>query len=337
MPNHEELGFVTCRSGILIIIDTGYLNIWSHDQIPMLPDGSLNSASAVKHANSFVDLKIVGIDAEKAGRALEMSWHPLMVYDQPPLHPELRKKFDEIIHRNQLSAELEVLTPRIAHRKRVNLALEQGHGAGEVQFHGVWASVIGSVPTSRALKVLGERMTGNDSDRWKRVIVQCNPGKKIENSEMVGCVGVDFARLLIADVDCLGSWEHHKSLDGLADFVFWGRDAKVIAEAINAPALAQEQFGWRDISEDLAQSRGHSVEEYKERHDLKLATDYRPHSHHWRVMEPTRNSPTESAVTDVDGITVCNFMTSWGDGLFDVYRDLSGSGELVQIRIELDQ
>jgi ribosomal protein S28E/S33 len=32
---------------------------------------------------------------------------------------------------------------------------------------------------------------------------------------------------------------------------------------------------------------------------------------------------------------MCNFMTTWGDGVFDVYRDTGTSGELVQIRIEL--
>ena len=30
-------------------------------------------------------------------------------------------------------------------------------------------------------------------------------------------------------------------------------------------------------------------------------------------------------------------MTTWGDGLFQVYRDLDSSGELVQIRIEMER
>lgn len=41
-------------------------------------------------------------------------------------------------------------------------------------------------------------------------------------------------------------------------------------------------------------------------------------------------------MADVDGVKVCNFMTTWGDGIFEVHRDLSDSGELVQIRIEFD-
>ena len=39
-------------------------------------------------------------------------------------------------------------------------------------------------------------------------------------------------------------------------------------------------------------------------------------------------------MTEVEGVKVCNFMTTWGDGVFEVHRDLGNSGELVQIRIE---
>jgi len=53
-------------------------------------------------------------------------------------------------------------------------------------------------------------------------------------------------------------------------------------------------------------------------------------------MRATRITPTESGMADVGGVTVCNFMTTWGDGVFEVYRDLSNLDELVQIRIEFD-
>jgi hypothetical protein len=148
-------------------------------------------------------------------------------------------------------------------------------------------------------------------------------------------VSVDYARLLVADVDALGSWRHEESLDGCADFVFWGRDAEQAARDISAPRLETDEFGWRDVPEAIAEERGLLVEEYREKQSLKFATDYRPHSHHWRVMGPTRQSATESGMTEVDGVTVCNFMTTWGDGVFDVYRNLGEAGELVRIRIEL--
>jgi hypothetical protein len=89
---------------------------------------------------------------------------------------------------------------------------------------------------------------------------------------------------------------------------------------------------------DTAERNGIGVEEYRDEHCLEVAVDYRPHSHHWQVMKPVReDSPTESSTTELDGLKVCNFMTTWGDGLFQVYRDLGGSGELAQIRIELEE
>lgn len=81
---------------------------------------------------------------------------------------------------------------------------------------------------------------------------------------------------------------------------------------------------------------GSAVENYRDQHALKLAGDFRPHSHHWRIMKTTRESPTESVTMEIDGMTVCNFMTSWGDGFFEVYRDFDELGQLAQIRIELE-
>jgi hypothetical protein len=39
----------------------------------------------------------------------------------------------------------------------------------------------------------------------------------------------------------------------------------------------------------------------------------------------------------LDGVKICNFMTTWDDGRVQVYRDLDSSGELVQIRIEMEK
>jgi hypothetical protein len=48
------------------------------------------------------------------------------------------------------------------------------------------------------------------------------------------------------------------------------------------------------------------------------------------------DSPTESSTTELDGVLVCNFMTTWGDGLFTVHQDLGEHDELVSIRIEIE-
>ncbi|WP_221312786.1 hypothetical protein [Granulicella aggregans] len=333
----EELGIVTSRSGILLLIDTGYLRLWSHDRVPEMPDGVLSDDGATATANTFVDLRIVGADAERVGQLLGMSWNPFYVYDQPPTNLELRNKLDSFVREQKLDARFEVVNPRISHRQRVDLAIKQGKGAGEIQFHGVWAAAVSGVPTATPLRVVGERGDEQNPDRWRRVIVECQPGKRYVQSHEVGLVGVDYARILIADVDVLGGWKHEESLDGMADFLFWGRDAERIAATLHAPRVGSREFGWVDLPTETATGKGIAVQEYRDKHSLKIAVDYRPHSHHWQVMRPIReSSPTESSTTEIDGEKVCNFMTTWGDGLFQVYRDIDGSGQLVQIRIEME-
>jgi len=337
MPSLEQLGVVTTRSGVLILIDTGYLKLWSHDRTPEMPEGSLSDEESTARANSFVDLRIVGTDAERAGQLLDMSWNPVYVYDQAPAHPELQSKLDKIVREQKLDARFEVIAPRIPHRQRVDLAIRRGKGAGEVQFHGIWAVAVNGVPTSQALRVMGERCETPNADRWRQVTIQCRPNQRRVKSQEVGLVAVDYARILIADVDVLGIWKHDESLDGLADYVFWGRDAGQIATAVAAPRVADREFGWVDVPVETARRHGIAVQEYRDQHSLKVAVDYRPHSHHWQVMKPVReNSPTESSTTELDGVTVCNFMTTWGDGLFRVHRDLDDHDELVQIRIEME-
>jgi hypothetical protein len=267
---------------------------------------------------------------------LDMSWNPFFIYDQPPDHAELDEKLQRIVRKHSLDARFEVVSPRIPHRERVDLALKYGMGAGEIQFHGIWAAVVAGVPIRESLPVFGERMGFPEQHNWKRVSVQCNARASIARSEKAGSVGVDYARLLIADFDALGGWHHEDSLDGMADYVFWGRDAEKVAHSLDVQLVAPSEFGWTNLPEALARQRGAAVEEYKQRNSLKIATDYRPHSHHWQVMRETRNTPTESGMTEVNGVKVCNFMTTWGDGIFEVYRDLGNSGELVQIRIEFD-
>jgi len=337
MPRVEELGIVTTRSGVLMVIDTGYLNLWSHDRPPFMPPGVLATDEAAERANSFVDLRIVGSDSERAGTLLGMSWHPSYVYDQPPDHAELEGKLEKLTQKHKLDAHLEVIHPRVPHRERVAAALEYGRGAGEVQYHGIWAAAVSGAPKLTQLRVLGVRADEPNADRWERVLVECRAAARIANSAKIGVVGVDYARLLIADVDVLGEWQHEESRDGLADFVFWGRDAEQVAFAVAAPLLGEGQFGWSNLPQDITRAHGFAVQEYRDKHSLKLAVDYRPHSDHWRAMTPTRVSNTESATVELAGMSVCNFMTTWGDGLFEVHRDLSESGELVQIRIELEQ
>jgi hypothetical protein len=262
----EQLGVVSTRSGILLVIDTGYLGLWSHDRQPLMPDGVLPNDALRAQANSAVDIQITGSDAERAGRLLNISWHPLYLYDQPAKHPDLVAKFKAVKTTHNLDAEMRILSERIPHRRRLELALMQGVGAGEMQFDGVWASAVSGVPRGQELAVKGERLA---SDSWARVFVECRPGLQIVSSEYVGMVGVDYARLLISDPDVLGEWRHNESLDGRADYVFWGKDAAHLA-AIFAATEMNGQYGWLDLPEGEAQRKARVLRDYQKTYELKV-------------------------------------------------------------------
>jgi hypothetical protein len=123
-------------------------------------------------------------------------------------------------------------------------------------------------------------------------------------------------------------------MDGKADFVFWGRDAAEAARQAKAPALGDGEFGWRNLPADQAARLGIAVEEQRQM-GLRFATDFRPHSHHYYVMDQIRTTPTGSATLEVGGTRLCAFNTTWGDGCFPVFRDLDSQGALVRLRIEL--
>lgn len=319
-------------------MDTGLLNLWSSDRAPLVPPGVL-SPELTRVANSAVDLQITGADAALASQALGLQpWTHGYICDIPKSGlSELRTKFKEATRSRNLRASLEVLPSRLPHRARVDLTLAHSP-AGIVQFHGIWAAACAGIPRNKSLKVVGHRMPeGSDfSDSWQRVYLEVSAEGVVAASVRAGDVMVDRARLMFVDVDSLRSWEHERSLDGLADFVFWGgADAEVASRKLRVPALEDGQFGWRNIAVDEAVRLGTAVETVKQRGGMKFATDFRPHSHHHLVMEQIRSTPTSSASLEVGGARLCAFHTSWGDGCFPVFRDLDSTGQLLRLRIEL--
>jgi hypothetical protein len=121
-------------------------------------------------------------------------------------------------------------------------------------------------------------------------------------------------------------------LDGKADVAFWGRDAEALARETAAP-LHGGEFGWRDLPLEEARSQLHALYEASAQH--AVAIDYRPHSHHYHVMEQIRSTENMSGVLDIGGARLCAFHTGCGDGYFPVIRDLDGEGRLVRVRIDL--
>ncbi|MGH9752914.1 MAG: hypothetical protein ACREA2_09030 [Blastocatellia bacterium] len=281
----ECLGEVTAPSGTLLVIDTGTLNLWSHDRVPLIEEGALSNARAEELANSAIDIVIEGPDAVIAGRSFNRQWDPRFLYDIPAEGVQMMKGlFEQCLQEQGLTASLKELAVRITHRQRVDRAIEWGKGHGEVQYQGLPAVVVSGLPTDRTMKVYGVRMNHPDyADRWRWVWLEVRSGLPTAKSLSVSDVAVDRARLMFADVDALGQWIQEDSLDGKADFVFWGRDSSTAAKETHAPQLA-EGYGWLDLPIDDVVELGLRVEEIREQRGLKFATDFRPHSHHYYVM-----------------------------------------------------
>jgi hypothetical protein len=331
----EHVGSVSCPSGVLLVLDGGLARIWSHDRPPQLPAWSV----VAETANSALDLAIRGPDALAAGLAFGRSSNPLYLYDQPSdgLH-ELELAFGNLVRERKLNASLETLAERVPHRRRVDLALATGGGAGVVQFHGMSAVAVGDSPGDRLLPILGEWMpSGPYAGCWRRVWIELRDGA-VANTRRIGDVYVDEARLMAVDADALGAWDDDKTQDGKADIVFWGRDAVAVAEDIGAPAVEDggqsEVFGWTELPFDDALALARRIDALHGG-ERKFAFDFRPHTHHWQVMRDVRATPTQSGVLDLGGARLCMFMTTWGDGAFPVDVDFDAAGQILRVRIEV--
>ncbi len=183
-------------------------------------------------------------------------------------------------------------------------------------------------------KVTGTRVgKGRFADCWDHVAIELGGGE-IATSRKLGEAGVDFARLVCMDHGALDHWHHEDSLDGLADFVFWGRDAAALAKAMRAPAT-RDGHGWTDLPVAEAEAKAMRAEQLKADNHWLLATDLRPHSHHFHALAAARKSKHGAGTIEVGGAKICLFFTSWGDGVFPVFLDLDHDDHPVRVRVQL--
>jgi hypothetical protein len=321
-----ELGSVTIPSGELVIVDTGYLGMWSGDSSPSYTDdeGELRPC---------VDFEIVGPDATVAATSFDRQpgrW----LYDIPEHGvATFTALFAEHCRSHGLRADLVLVEPPVPHRERVRRCA----AGNSFLMLGVPVVVLGSLPRERALPVVGHEKVFDFGTGWESVTIEVNDGA-IAQRQLLGEVGVDWARIMLADADGLSSWVHEEPLDGLADAVFWGgSDATAAAIELQAPAVANElsKHGWLDLPVHEAAARIHEIEGWKQAQPgRRLAWDFRPHSHHWQIMRQIDRSPHEAGQIEVGGAQVLTFMTSWGDGFFPVYAERTEDGTLLRVRIE---
>jgi hypothetical protein len=223
--------------------------------------------------------------------------------------------------------------------------------------------ICAEVPRDRPLAVVGTRVgKGRFADCWDHVAIElaerappaalpeardARPGavapgtagsvrREVLHTRKLGEAAVDFARLICMDRAAIDHWQHEDSLDQLADFVFWGRDEAALARALGARRLpGGDGYGWIDLPMAEAEAKADRAAQLKSENRWLLATDLRPHSHHFDALAAARASPGGAGVLDVGGARVLLFFTSWGDGVFPVYADLDHEDRPVRIRIQL--
>ena len=207
-------------------------------------------------------------------------------------------------------------------------------GAQPFAIAGIQGVAIPGMPRDRALEVRGVRLDGGEfKGLWQAVYVDLQPGVEAARTVELGRVAVDTARLLFADADALGAWVHDEAIDGLADFVFWGQDAAKTAAATGAKDLGEATFGWADVPVEEAIEHGMDVEDHRDDEGLVFATDFRPHSHHHRMLSQMRDSADEAGTLALGPASLVAFFTMWGDGEFPVLLDLDADDRPVRCAV----
>ena len=326
MTETVRLGEITCPSGELVLMDGGYLGLWSGDRSP----DEIDQPDSVP----AVDLEIVGPDAGAAARSFNRQ-SGRTLYDIPQHGVrEFTETFERHCSEHGFTASLRTFEQRVPHRDRVRRAIAGGDP--DFLITGVPVIVVGGLPTDRALAV-----TAVPAGEWGwaniRIDLRDEPAAGVRNLERIG---VDSARFVFADAEALSAWVHDDPIDGLADLVFWGRDDSAVAAEFAADrtgAPGDEVYGWLNLPVQDAYTKAVALDERRTRvPEQKFAFDFRPHSHHWQVMAGVRASAHDAATIEVGGAQLMFAMTSIGDGFFPVHveQNAYGGPSAIQVTIQ---
>lgn len=312
-----RLGEVTVPSGELLLLDGGYLGLWSGDRAPESVRGPDIPAST--------DFEIVGADAEAAARSFDRQ-PGRTVYDIPHhAAAEFTAMFDAHCREHGFDATLRPFDAQVPHRDRARRALNS-----YFLVSGVPVVCVGGLPADRPLPVTA---TPAAEYEWGEIRVEIADAP-VAATHRIGDIGVDWARFAIGDADALNAWIHEDAIDGRADIVFWGRDADEVAARVGSPRSGDGEHGWVDLPVTEALVHAHELDALRSSPDgPRFAFDFRPHSHHWRVMAGVRAADHGAATIEVGGATVLFAMTSIGDGFFPVDLDVDADGAPVAVRI----
>lgn len=319
------LGEIDVPSGELLILDPGLARFWQHDGEPRSPR---------KTDPEEFDLQITGPDGMEIGRAYDRQFDPRYLFDVRNVE-HAQRHFTEYVNSKQKNAHLEVLPKRISHVDRARLVFEVGDGAGVVHYNNLWAVAVQGLPTARPLQIVATMMPdGEFAGRWQSIDIVIDSEAAVSKSTSVVGVMVEYGQLICADLESFGDFRMWQSLDGQADFVFWGKDAAGVAQLFDAKAISPREYGWLNLPLDEVSKHADAVQDHIEKNKLKVGVGYRPHCNLEKLNAQIRGSELEVGQVVLKNSRACGFSTRWGDGLFEVFRDFDASGRLVRIRID---
>jgi hypothetical protein len=135
VTNTVTLGELTCPSGRLVLMDGGYLRLWSGRRTPENPD------------REYIDLEVTGPDAARAAASFNRQ-SGRTLYDIPADRiGEFAATFDAHCREHRLNASLRRFAEQVPHRERVRRAVD-GHDP-DFLITGLSVVAVGGLPTGR--------------------------------------------------------------------------------------------------------------------------------------------------------------------------------------------
>jgi hypothetical protein len=296
--------------------------------------GSDWAATVGKSRDDFVDLAVSGKDAARAFASFVAKFGARRLYDVDRAHvSRIAADFRKHAKRENLDATVGIAPERIGHGARIRRLKETGLMVAEFSFALVNVVVLFGLPRDRELRVVARRDV--DDGAWDYVSLVCND-TPTKSKEEVARLSVEEARFLFADAEALAAWDHHRSIDGLRDLVFWGEAEETMVQTTGAerPYPASDYLGWVNLPPGACPP--HFVQRIlaaAEKGELFL--ELRPHSTHHAVLLGAWNSPHEAGTATIGGAKMCGLFTSVGDGTFPLLLERDAEGQVCRVTVAI--